>query len=160
MKRQITLRFGDEEFSVIAYREGDTIVVERDEDRYEVKLVSESFLIPVADSTAPQPSATKQRSARTAPAAPAAPTKKAAPAPAASGPGTIVSPMVGVVKEVLVDSGAAVNEGDRVIIMEAMKMDIDVVSHVSGTVAEVAVSPGENVTEGQQLMRISSGGEA
>ena len=156
MKRQITLRFGDEEFSIIAYREGDTIVVERDDDRYEVKLVSESFLLPVADAAAVKP-AVAQRS-RPAPAAPAS-AKKASPPAAATGAGAITSPMVGVVKEVLVQSGASVNEGDRVIVLEAMKMDIDVVSHVTGSVADVSVAAGDNVTEGQQLLRISTDDE-
>ncbi|MEE8441814.1 MAG: biotin/lipoyl-containing protein [Spirochaetia bacterium] len=160
MKRHLTLRIGDEEFSVIAYRDGDSIVIERDAEKFSVQLVSESFVMP-ATAGAPASTAKVAPTPRTA----SAPTRPAAAQrrPVQTGPslpGTIAAPMAGVVKEVLVSAGDSVNAGDRVIVMEAMKMDIDVVAHDSGTVAKVSVAAGENVTEGQQLLQVESGSEA
>lgn len=168
MKRQLTLRIGDEEFSVVAHREGDSIIIEREGEQFTATLVSESFVMaggekPDTDS-AGRASQAKPAAAKTAPAAaapkPASPAPKAQVPAATGGPGAINSPMVGVVKEVLVTAGASVNSGDRVMVLEAMKMDIDVVSHDSGTVAEVNVNAGDNVSEGQQLARIDVGGRA
>ena len=160
MKRQLTLRIGDEEFSVIAYRDGDSIIIERDTEKFSVQLVSESFVISAAEgSAAPATKAVPVPRTTPAPARPAPPQQK----PAGTGPslaGAIVAPMAGVVKEVLVSAGDSVSAGDRVIVMEAMKMDIDVVAHDPGTVADVSVAPGENITEGQQLVRLESGSEA
>ncbi len=160
VKRQLTLRIGDEEFSVVAYRDGDSIVIERDTEKYSVQLVSESFVIPAAEGAAAPATKTAQAPRTTpAPSRPAPAPKK----PAQTGPslaGTLAAPMAGVIKEILVSAGDSVNAGDRVIVMEAMKMDIDVVAHDPGTVAEVSVAAGENVTEGQQLLRVESGSEA
>jgi len=62
--------------------------------------------------------------------------------------------MSGVIKEIKVGPGHTVEEGQVVLIMEAMKMDIDVPSPVAGIVAEVSVKPGDTVNAKQQLMVI------
>ena len=152
MKRKLTLRVNGEEITVTAHREGDSIVIDRDGRTYEVQVVGQSLVVPDASVVqAPIPAA-----AGPAPASPAASPPQRRSAPAAAGPGAVIAPMVGVVKEVVVASGAAVKAGDKVIVLEAMKMDIDVVSPTDGTVAEVSVSAGDSVTEGQQLVRVEA----
>ncbi len=71
--------------------------------------------------------------------------------------GAVAAPMTGVVKELLVAPGDTVGAGERIVIMEAMKMDIEVSAPRGGTVAEVFVKAGENVKEQQSLLRISDG---
>ena len=66
----------------------------------------------------------------------------------------IKSPMPGLVVKVLVAPGAAVRKGDRLIVLEAMKMENDVRSPRDGAVASVAVSPGQAVEAGRELMLI------
>jgi len=61
-------------------------------------------------------------------------------------PGTII--------EVLVAQGTAVNEGDILLILDAMKMYNEIASPVSGIVAEVAVEPSQRVEKDQLLVRI------
>jgi biotin carboxyl carrier protein len=68
--------------------------------------------------------------------------------------GALHAPMTGVIKEIKVGPGHTVEEGQVVLIMEAMKMDIDVPSPVAGVVAEVSVKPGDTVKAKQQLMVI------
>jgi biotin carboxyl carrier protein len=62
--------------------------------------------------------------------------------------------MTGTIKEILVAEGDRVVEGERLIVMEAMKMEIDVSAHTAGTVAEVLAAAGSTVREREPLMRI------
>jgi len=57
----------------------------------------------------------------------------------------IAAPMGGKVIDVKVNVGDAVNEGDEVLILEAMKMELPVVANESGTVKEVKCSKGDAV---------------
>ena len=76
-----------------------------------------------------------------APAAPAAP----APAPAAAGgAGDVVAPMPGTVLKVNVNNGDTVASGDVILILEAMKMENEIVAPCAGTVT-LNVKAGETV---------------
>ena len=57
----------------------------------------------------------------------------------------ISSPMGGKIIDVIVKEGDTVNEGDEVIILEAMKMELPVVADTSGTVKEVKCKKGDAV---------------
>ncbi len=57
----------------------------------------------------------------------------------------INAPMGGKVIEVKVNVGDTVNEGDEVVILEAMKMELPVVAGDSGTVKEIMCSSGDAV---------------
>ena len=72
----------------------------------------------------------------------------------AEGPQTITAPMPGKVVEVKVAPGDAVNEGDGVVIIEAMKMQNELKAVKTGTVAAVNVSAGDSVAPGSALVVI------
>ena len=57
----------------------------------------------------------------------------------------ITAPMGGKVLDVKVNAGDTVNEGDEVVILEAMKMELPVVANGSGTVKEVKCKKGDAV---------------
>ncbi len=81
----------------------------------------------------------------------AAPAKPAAPA----GAGTpIKAPLPGTITEVKVNVGDNVNQGDVVMVLEAMKMQNNIESEVTGTVTSITVKQGENVMEGAVLLTI------
>jgi len=63
--------------------------------------------------------------------------------------------MTGTIKQVKVSKGDAVTKGQLVIVMEAMKMDIEVFAGSAGTIADIYVNPGETVKENQRLLQIS-----
>lgn len=99
--------------------------------------------------------------ASAAPARPAPRPASAAPAPAPSAPaagpageGDVVSPLAGKVVSIDAPVGTAVNAGDQVITLEAMKMNTVVTAPVAGTVKSVAVTPDQSVEEGQVLLTI------
>jgi biotin carboxyl carrier protein len=77
------------------------------------------------------------------------------PAPAAAAaPGDEVCPLGGVVDAVDVAVGQTVAEGDKIAVIEAMKMKTPVYAHRSGTVTSVAVKPGDAVEAGHVLLTI------
>lgn len=79
-----------------------------------------------------------------APAAPAAPAPAPAAAPAAGGAEDVVAPMPGTVLKVNVNNGDTVAEGDVILILEAMKMENEIVAPCAGTVT-LNVKAGETV---------------
>ena len=132
-----TLRFRYEGvlYEVEVVRDGDILTITQEGTAYRVELEPEA-----AAAGAPSP-----------PPPPAAPAPSA---PAAAGPGVLPAPMTGTVKEIKVAAGEQVSAGQLVVVMEAMKMDIDVTATAAGTVAEVHVSPGDNRAAGQPLLTI------
>ena len=64
------------------------------------------------------------------------------------------APLAGNIFKVLVTPGSQVNEGDVVIIMEAMKMETEVRAASSGTVASVSVNEGDAVSTGDVLLTL------
>ena len=89
---------------------------------------------------------------KAAPAPAAAPA--AAPAPAAkpvTGGETVSSPMPGTILSVNVTNGATVKKGDVLMVLEAMKMENEIMSPCDGTVTSVNVSKGAAVETGTVL---------
>lgn len=70
------------------------------------------------------------------------------------GGGLVRAPMHGKVLAVLVEQGAAVTRGQRVAIIEAMKMEHTLVAPIAGVVAEIAVAQDAQVAEGAKIMLI------
>lgn len=68
--------------------------------------------------------------------------------------GAVLSPLSGKIVSVEVEAGAAVNAGDHVITMEAMKMNTLVHAPKAGKVAKILVAPGDAAEEGQLLLVI------
>ena len=67
----------------------------------------------------------------------------------------VSSPLAGKVVSIGVGGGQQVEEGDELMILEAMKMNTHVYAPRSGTVERIQVQAGDNVEEGQSLMTIN-----
>lgn len=105
---------------------------------YEVDVneLSEAIVTNIADAAATP----------VAPAPAAAPIQAAPAAPVITGSGTqIKAPMPGAILKVNAAQGQKVNEGDVLFILEAMKMENEIVAPVSGTVSQVLVTKGQTV---------------
>lgn len=67
----------------------------------------------------------------------------------------VTAPLAGTVARVLVEEGQAIEAGDVVLVLEAMKMETEITAPQAGTVSAVHVSPGTAVTSGQVLLQIT-----
>lgn len=92
-----------------------------------------------------------------APVAPVAPAAPAAPAaaPAAQGSIVVTAPMPGNILDVKVAVGASVKAGDTLAILEAMKMENEIVAPQDGTVASISCAKGDTVNAGDTLVSLS-----
>ena len=95
------------------------------------------------------------------PAAPAPAPKAAAPAPAPApaaapaGATTVEAPMPGKILNIKVSEGQAVKFGETVVVMEAMKMETEIVAPADGTVSKILVKAGDSVDTGAALVALN-----
>ncbi|MXY41922.1 MAG: acetyl-CoA carboxylase biotin carboxylase subunit [Rhodospirillaceae bacterium] len=71
------------------------------------------------------------------------------------GGGRVVAPMHGKILEIAVDPGDTVNRGDRLMVIEAMKMQHDIVAPAAGAVADILQRAGVQVAAGDPLVDIA-----
>lgn len=97
-----------------------------------------------------------------APAAPASVSKKAAPVKAApkaaagtQGAVKVNAPMPGKILAVKANAGQAVKKGDVLVVLEAMKMENEIVAPQDGTIASVNVTVGSSVEAGEVLATLN-----
>ena len=121
---------------------------------YEVT-VEEGF---TGKASAPKAAAPAPKAAP-APAAVPAPAAAPAPAPAApagaAGSVVVTAPMPGKILGVKASAGQAVKKGQVILILEAMKMENEIVAPQDGTVATINVSVGDSVEPGATLATLN-----
>ena len=112
---------------------------------YEVEVET---LANTKSQTIPPFSAGASISAAEVAAAPKKPVAKAA------GAGEVLSPLAGKVVSIDTKVGQTVAEGEKIMTLEAMKMNTFVISPAAGTLKEILVAPGQAVEEGMVLARL------
>ncbi|MBQ3146517.1 MAG: biotin/lipoyl-binding protein [Oscillospiraceae bacterium] len=120
---------------------------------YEVEVeAGKAMLLDEYEAIAP----TAPAAAAAAPAAAAPAAAPAAPAaPAVTGAGDAVNaPMPGTILKVNIQNGQAVKEGDVLVVLEAMKMENEILAPKNGTVTQVLVSKGSTVDTGAPMVVI------
>ena len=83
-----------------------------------------------------------------------APAPAAAPAPAVGTGEKVTAPMPGTILDVKVSNGASVSKGDVIMVLEAMKMENDIVAPCDGTVTSIVVKKGDTVQSGDTLATV------
>ena len=118
---------------------------------YEVEVeAGKAMLLDEYEAIAPAPVAAAPVAAAAAPAA-----APAAAAPAVTGAGeAVTAPMPGNILKVNVNVGDAVKEGQCLVVLEAMKMENEIMAPKNGTVTQVVVSKGSTVDTGAPLVVI------
>ena len=101
-------------------------------------------------AAAPAPKAASAAAPKAAPAAP----KAAAPA-GAQGSVVVTAPMPGKILAVKANAGQAVKKGDVIMVLEAMKMENEIVAPQDGTVATINVAVGDSVEPGATLATLN-----
>lgn len=119
---------------------------------YEVEVEKgKAILLDEYEALAPAPAAAPVAAA---PAAPAAAPAPAAPVNLAAGE-TVAAPMPGNILRIDVNQGDTVKEGQILVILEAMKMENEIVAPKDGTVAQIVTSKGAVVDTGSPLVIIA-----
>jgi 3-methylcrotonyl-CoA carboxylase alpha subunit len=72
------------------------------------------------------------------------------------GDGTVTAPMHGKVLAIFVEQGASIRKGERVAVVEAMKMEHALLAPVDGTVAEISAQVGAQIAEGARILSIEA----
>ena len=129
--------------------------------KYEIKFNGRTYEVEV-QLAEPMTVGEFQTYAPAAPAAPAAPVAAApaaapaaAAAPAVTGAGeAVTAPMPGNILKVNVQQGQAVKAGDVLVVLEAMKMENEIMAPKNGTVTQVLVSKGATVDTGAPMVVI------
>ncbi len=68
--------------------------------------------------------------------------------------GDLCAPMPGVVIDVLVEAGQDVQQGDTLLLLESMKMQMQMRASVAGQINRIAVKPGQEVEKGALLIKV------
>jgi biotin carboxyl carrier protein len=116
------------------------------------------YNVELADGFASPGTAASAPAAQAAPAPAAAAASAAAAAPAAKPAGAgkaVKSPLPGVIIEVSVKEGQAVKAGQKVAVIEAMKMENEIAAESDGTVTAIHVNKGDSVLEGADIVTIA-----
>lgn len=128
--------------------------------RYTITVNGTAYDVTVDEANGAAPAAAPVQAAAPAPAATPAPAAAPAPAakPAATGSEGAVkvdAPMPGTILDVNVSVGASVSSGEVICILEAMKMENEIVAPQAGTVSSVNVSKGDSVEAGQVIITMN-----
>ena len=131
--------------------------------RFNVTVNGKAYDVAVEEVDGLAPTATAPIAAAPAPAVQAAP-QVAAPAPAkepvpvasaTAGEGTEISaPMPGIILDVKVSVGDVVKRGQAVVVLEAMKMENDIVATCDGKITSILVNKGDSVNSSDPLVTI------
>jgi len=139
--KQYKFTINGKEYNVsVGEAEGKILPVNVNGADYEVELEN----APAAAPAAPKAAAT----------APAQEAPKAAAAPAPAGGKVIKSPLPGIIISVDVKEGQAVKRGQKVAVIEAMKMENDILAEADGTITAIHVGKGDSVLEGADIVTI------
>ncbi len=122
--------------------------------KYNVNVNGKTYQIEIEEVENFDPKKAQTPSAPAAPAAAPAPAQAPAAAPAAGG-NTVSCPMPGTILDVRCSEAATVKKGDILFILEAMKMENEIMSPCDGTVRGVSVSKGASVDTGAVLCTIA-----
>lgn len=145
----------DQPFSVeIGLIQGNMANVTVNQVPYRVRIDGSSLVSSPASAPAPRP-APRAEAPKPAAPKPAAPKPAAAPpkpaAPVSGGGERITAPIPGKVMSVMAKVGDSVSAGQVLLVIEAMKMENNIISPIDGTVKEIAVSNNADVSTGDLL---------
>ncbi len=121
---------------------------------YTITVNGKAYAVTVEEGAAPGAAAYAAAPSAPAPAPVSAPTPAAAPTGAA-GSVEVTAPMPGKVVAVKGAVGQAVKKGDVILVLEAMKMENDIVAPQDGTIASIHASTGDSVESGAVLATLN-----
>ncbi|MDO5035970.1 MAG: biotin/lipoyl-containing protein [Porphyromonas sp.] len=128
-------------------------VVEVGEKAITLEVNGERYVAQLKEKGATVEQTPAKESAPTPAPAPEDPPSVSAPTQS-SGGSPVIAPLPGVIVKILVKAGDSVEKGQKVAVLEAMKMENDLKAPLSGKVLSVGVAEGESVPEGSTIITI------
>lgn len=150
MSPEYRVTYGEQKYKLSVERQGSDIRISHEGNHYSVTVEETRTAAPLA------PVATTATTS--APPAAASPSPSSVPPPSSGSGNGIVAPMTGVIKSIHIAVGDVVQNGQLVITMEAMKMDIQVNASTAGTIAEIRVATGDSVQQNVPLVVLGAAG--
>lgn len=157
--KEYKFKINGKEYQVtIGEAEGKMLSVNVNGADYQVELENAPVNAPMnaaGNAAGNAPASAKNIADATAGASPSATAGAAPSASAAKGAGvTIKSPLPGIIISVDVKEGQAVKRGQKVAVIEAMKMENDILAEADGTVTAIHTRKGDSVLEGADIVTI------
>ena len=126
--------------------------------KFKITIDGKTYLVEMeeiggAPAAQPAPAAPATPAATPTPATPAAPAPAAPVAPTGEGE-VVTAPIPGTVTKILVKDGDTVTENQPLMILEAMKMENEIVAPKAGTIGQVFATLNQNVNSGDNLISI------
>lgn len=143
MKKKIRFQFDNKLYTVSVEQIGNELIIENEGVIYHVSLIPESEesnkkkLVPARSDLNVSLTPTEAKIQEEA-----------------IDEGKLLSPMTGIIEDVKVKEGSRVEKGQVVMVVEAMKMYVDVHAHKNGVVEEIYIKKGETVSLNQPLLLI------
>ena len=152
--KKYSFKINGKEYNVaIGEANGKVLSVNVNGADYEVEL-SSPIAAEAAVGTAPSV-ANYKADAPSGASATSAPSSAPAPAAAAGAATQVTSPLPGVIVEVSVREGQAVKAGQKVAVLEAMKMENEIPAAKDGVITAIHVNKGDSVLEGAPIVSIA-----
>ena len=140
MKKKIKFQFGNKIYAVDIEQVGNELIIENEGAIYHVNLIPENI-----EEKKAKVSTSANLNVSLTPTE-AQIQKKV------DDEGLLLSPMTGIVKDIVIQKGDKVEKGQIVMIIEAMKMYVDIHAHKTGIVEDIYVKKGANVSLNQPLI--------
>ncbi len=123
--------------------------------KFNIKVNGKAYEVEVEEigSSAPSYSAPAAPAPASAPAP--APASTPAPAPVSAGASSIKAPMPGTINAVKVTAGESIKKGQVVAVLEAMKMENEIMAPEDAVIASVAVTQGQSVNTGDVIVTLN-----
>lgn len=130
--------------------------------RFKIKVNGKEYLVEMEELDAHTPLAENSSQVAPAPASPIAEAETPAPSPSPAPPAPVAShgaqvtaPMPGTILKLIANVGDQVSENQPILVLEAMKMENQIVAPQAGRLDSIAVSQGQSVNAGDVLFSIS-----
>ena len=144
MKRKVSFQFNGKVYTVNVERIGNEIIIDHNGEIYKVNLIQEDQSKNKKESI----------SVRSDLSTSLTPSDAGSYSTDVDKSGLLLSPMTGIINEIKVKNGQEVKKGDTMIVLEAMKMYIDIHAPKSGVIKEIFVKIGDNISINQKLLKI------
>ena len=144
MKRKVSFQFNGKVYTVNVERIGNEIIIDHNGEIYKINLIEEDQF----------KNKKEHISVRSDLSTSLIPSDAGSYINEVDKSGLLLSPMTGIINEIKVKVGQEVKKGDTVIVLEAMKMYIDIHAPKDGIIKEIFVKPNDNISINQKLLKI------